>query len=226
MAVERETLCAMGQHDPKFRREPAAIRRDTLIQATLSLIAEKGVDATTVRAIAKHADVTQGLIRHYFSTKEDLLAAAYEAHMRKLVGATVEPLQSASDRSPHEQLAIFVISSLHPPALEPGSVALWAGFFSRVRDDARMRAIHQRTYFEFRNRLEALIAEALTAEGRHVNSVERRRLAVACNAVIDGLWLEGGALPDLFEPDELARIGLRSVADITGLELPWKEGRP
>ena len=60
----------------KFRREPAEQRKDDLIQATLSLIAEQGVRAATVRAIAKRADVTQGLIRHYFSTKHDLILAA------------------------------------------------------------------------------------------------------------------------------------------------------
>ena len=49
----------------KFRREPAEQRKDDLIQATLSLIAEQGVRAATVRAIAKRADVTQGLIRHH-----------------------------------------------------------------------------------------------------------------------------------------------------------------
>ena len=46
-----------------------------------------------------------------------------------------------------------------------------------------------------------------------------RREAIACNAVIDGLWLEGGVLPHGFAPGELVRIGLQSVGAILGVDL-------
>ncbi len=213
----------MSRHDPKFKREAADIRRKALIDATLSLIAEQGIGATTVRAIAEHAGVTQGLIRHYFSSKEELVMAAYEAHMDRLTEATYAPL--AQELPPRRRLAAFISATLHPPVLDPGSVELWAGFFSRVRADGRMRAVHRRTYLDFRNRLEDLIGDALADDNRPADRTERRRLAIACNAVIDGLWLEGGALPDLFEPDELAQIGLRSVADIIGLDLASEDGK-
>lgn len=209
----------VGKHDPTFRRKPAPVRREALIEATLSLIAEKGIAAATVRAIARHADVSQGLIRHYFSTKEDLVAAAYDAHMQRLMLATDAPLRTAPDRPANERLATFVAGSLRPPSLDPGSVSLWAGFFSKVRSDAAMRASHQRHYTLFRDRLRDLIGEALNCAGRSVGPDEQHRMAVACNAVIDGLWLEGGALPEFFEPEELVSIGLRSVSDITGLDL-------
>ena len=209
----------MGAQDPKFRRESAARRKDDLIRATLSLIADQGLGAATVRAIAEHAEVTQGLIRHYFSTKEDLITAAFERHMSALTAASEAPLLSAADEPPRTRLALFVAAALTPPAIDPGSVALWAGFLSRVRTDERMRATHERAYVDFRNRLEALIAETLQHEGRTPDAPELRRLAIACNAIIDGLWLEGGALPEAFEPDELVRIGVSSVGTIIGVDL-------
>ena len=46
-----------------------------------------------------------------------------------------------------------------------------------------------------------------------------RRLAIACNGVIDGLWLEGSVYPEGFGPDELARIGLMAVGAIIGTDL-------
>lgn len=210
----------------KFRREPASQRKDALIRATLSLIAEKGVSAATVRAIAEHANVTQGLIRHYFSTKEDLIIAAYERHMSDLTEATHEPLQSVAGAPPRLRLSVFVSNGLRPPVIDPRSVALWAGFLSRIRTDERMRAAHRRTYLDFRDRLERLIGEALEDEGRPVSMAEKRRLAIACNAVIDGLWLEGGALPGSFDPDELEQIGLRSVGAIIGLDLADQVEKP
>ncbi|MFC6642882.1 TetR/AcrR family transcriptional regulator [Sulfitobacter profundi] len=78
----------MSESTPKFKREPAEHRREALIKATLSLIAEKGVQAATVRAIAARADVSQGMIRHHFSSKEDLITAAYEHHMDRLTDLT------------------------------------------------------------------------------------------------------------------------------------------
>ena len=46
-----------------------------------------------------------------------------------------------------------------------------------------------------------------------------RREAIACNAVIDGLWLEGSALPEGFADGELERIGLTAVGAIIGIDL-------
>ncbi len=208
----------MRQQNPKFKREPASQRKDALIRATLSLIAERGVGAATVRAIAEHAQVSQGLIRHYFATKEDLIIAAYERHMSEMTAATDAPLLSAAG-SAHLRLAMFVAASLRPPVVDPRSVALWAAFLSRVRLDDGMRGTHERTYFEFRDRLQALISAALSEAGRPAVSLQLQRLAIACNAVIDGLWLEGGALPDAFDADELVQIGLQSVGAILDLEL-------
>ncbi|MEX3010703.1 TetR/AcrR family transcriptional regulator [Hoeflea sp. TYP-13] len=213
----------MADHRRKFSREPASQRRDALIRATLALIAEKGVQAATVREIAKAANVTQGLIRHYFSTKEELVSAAYEQHMGELTDATLASVQSAG-QSPVARLAAYVAAGLRPPIVDPNAVSLWASFLNRVRHDERMRTTHERTYRDFRDQLEALIKDALMETGKKTDERELRRLAIACNAVIDGLWLEGGALPDTFEPDEPAQIGLASVSAIIGIELKDEVG--
>ena len=89
-----------------------------------------------------------------------------------------------------------------------------------------MRGIHDRTYRDFRDRLEALIGAALRAAGRDPDGRELRRLAIACNAVMDGLWMEGGALPDAFEEGELPLIGLEAVGAIIGLDLAVAERKP
>ena len=203
---------------PKFRRESATQRKEALIQAALGLIAEKGIGGATVRAIAQRADVTQGLIRHYFSSKEDLIAAAYEYHMDRMTELTATPV-AAPEVTARQRLGTFVAAGLTSPVMDTRSVTLWASFISSLRHDNNMRAMHQRTYYNFRNRLEVLIADALAEAGRPASERELRRMAIAGNAVIDGLWMEGGALPDAFETGELARIGLQSVGAIVGMKL-------
>ena len=208
----------MSENTRKFRREPAEQRKEALILATLSLIAEQGVGGATVRAIATRADVTQGMIRHHFSSKEELVTAAYEHHMNRMTNLTSAPVALA-DGSARARLIAFVSASLTPPVVDASSVTLWVSFFSKVREDTQMQVIHERTYHDSRNRLEALIAAVLNEADIATKPQDLRLLAIACNAVIDGLWMEGGALSGGFEPGELPEIGLRSVGAIIGVDL-------
>lgn len=201
-----------------FSRETPDQRKQELIQATLRLISKNGFRAATVRAIAQEANVTQGLIRHHFSNKEELICAAYDYYMQQMNKTTFEAadLEAASAR---ERLAKFVISSLSPPVVDQQAIALWAGFFQLVQHDTRMRKTHKKTYLQFRDKMELLIEEAVEECGGRLKIAQLRRLAIACNAVIDGLWLEGVALSDHFSTCELANIGLLSVGKILDINL-------
>lgn len=209
----------------KFKRESAETRKEALIQATLELVAENGVRGATVRAIAERAEVTQGLIRHYFTTKEELITAAYEHHMNAMTDQTMAPAAGV-EGSARARLAAFVIASLTPPVVDPRAIALWASFLNKVQHDPQMKATHERTYAYFRDHLEGLIDAALHEADDAPAPARLRQLAIACNAVIDGLWLEGGALPDAFTPGELVEIGLQSVAALTGLNLEQEADAP
>ncbi|MFW8594672.1 TetR family transcriptional regulator C-terminal domain-containing protein [Cribrihabitans neustonicus] len=216
----------MSEDRRKFRRETPEQRKLALIEAALALVAEKGVRGATVRAIAERAEVTQGLIRHYFSSKEELIAAAYEHHMTFMTDLTAAPAAAGGERSARDRLAAFVVASLTAPVVDPRSIALWASFLNKVQHDPQMRATHARTYADFRGRLGALVSAALEEAGRPPPPAQAHRLAIACNAVIDGLWLEGGALPEAFEPGELPGIGLDSIGAIIGLDLQQRAERP
>jgi AcrR family transcriptional regulator len=208
----------MPQTRKKHQRQTPGFRRQALIDATLNLLAEGGPEVATVRLIAKKAGVTQGLIRHYFSTKDDLIAAAYEQHMTQMTEATSAVLEQPF-RSHSARLAGFVTAALTPPVVDLRNVGLWAGFLHMTQTDSRMQRVHARTYRAFRDRLERLIVVALKAADLPHDPQMSRRFAIACNGVIDGLWLEGSALPDGFERDELSEIGLQSVGAIIGLNL-------
>ncbi|MDX1742065.1 MAG: TetR family transcriptional regulator C-terminal domain-containing protein [Ruegeria sp.] len=208
----------MSEERKKFRRESAKSRQEALILAALELVAEHGVRGATVRRIAERANVTQGLIRHYFSSKEELIVAAYEHHMNAMTDQTLAPAFNAAACA-RARLTAFVKASLTPPVVDPRAIALWASFLNKVQQDAQMKATHERTYAYFRDQLEELIAASLKEVHRSASPVQLRRLAIACNAVIDGLWLEGGALPDAFAPGELVEIGLQSVSAIIDLDL-------
>ncbi len=57
------------------RQRQADARREQLVDIALDLFAKQGFEATSTQQIAKAAGVTQGLVFHYFGSKEGLLAA-------------------------------------------------------------------------------------------------------------------------------------------------------
>jgi AcrR family transcriptional regulator len=62
------------------RRQQAEARRVQLIDTALAVFAAKGFATATVKDLSEAAGVTEGLLYHYFRSKEDLLRAALERH--------------------------------------------------------------------------------------------------------------------------------------------------
>lgn len=201
----------------KFRREGEERRKQDLIEATLDCVAEHGLEGATVRAIARRAGVTAGLIRHYFPNKEELLQATYAT----IVGRMTEQAKAAlamDKASPRRRLAAFVEANLTPPVIDARIFSLWAGFIGRATHDPTLAAAHRNGYLGFRDELEALVAEVLAAEGRAADKAQTRAHAIAINGILDGLWIEGCLADDLFGPRELAGIAISTVEALLTLK--------
>lgn len=198
-----------------FRREGEDRRRADLVAAALAVIAEGGIEAATVRAIALRAGVTPGLIGHYFPGKDDLLRTAYGAIMADLAAAARAALADCPG-TPLDRLLAFVAANLSPPVADARTLSLWAGFISRVHADPAFAAIHRDTYLSFRAEIADLLMPVLAAEGRVPAEGELVEKATAINAVIDGLWLEASLAPGLFGAGGLERAGRMAVAAIVG----------
>jgi AcrR family transcriptional regulator len=52
-------------------------KQEAILQATLELIAERGLNDTPMALVAKHSGVSAGIIYHYFENKDDLIKALY-----------------------------------------------------------------------------------------------------------------------------------------------------
>lgn len=202
----------------KFRREGEERRRQDLVEATLDCVAEHGLQGATVRAIALRAGVTAGLIRHYFPGKEELLQAAYAAVMGRMTELAKTALATV-EQEPRRRLAAFVAANLAPPVVDTRTFSIWASFIGRAGSDPVLGIAHRAGYLGFRDEVEALVAEVYSGAGRKAAPAELRRLAIAINAIIDGLWVEGCLAGDMFESGELAEIGIGSVEAMLGLRL-------
>jgi len=59
-------------------RKTSDERRDEIVRATLRIVAHKGFAGVTLREVATEVGVVHGLIRHYFATRDELVAAAFD----------------------------------------------------------------------------------------------------------------------------------------------------
>lgn len=73
------------------RKQQAEERRAQIVDAAVLVFAEKGFDGASMRDIAREVGVTEGLLYHYFESKEQLLHACWsergwQAHMERILG--------------------------------------------------------------------------------------------------------------------------------------------
>jgi AcrR family transcriptional regulator len=98
-----------------------ATTKELILDTAERLFAERGLDATSVRAITGAAGVNLGAITYHFGTKQNLITAMFNRHFRPFVQRTLKLLEEA-DQKPASLEAL--LEALMRPMVE-GS--FWAG---------------------------------------------------------------------------------------------------
>lgn len=202
----------------QFHHESIEVRRNDLLTATLDAVAELGLKRATVREIAKRANVTPGLIRHYFENKDLMFQVAYRQVMDRLFEST----KLAADQlqgSARDRLRCYILACFDKPVSEPRTLTLWATFVAQISVDPALAAIHNERYAASRSWIEARIAQARSEAGQPVSAAEARKMSIAVNGLMDGLWIEATLAAPLFAESELVNTALDSIERITGITL-------
>jgi AcrR family transcriptional regulator len=191
------------KHVPKFRRASPAVRREALIDATLMCLKRYGHDGASVRRISAAAGVSIGLINHHFPSKSGLVAETYEAlasSLQQSIRAQFEKIEA----SPRERLSVFFRASFAPELLEPQLFNVWVVFWSMVAHSPEIRAVHDRTYGQYRSMLEDLLRQLMNAG--LAPRFKLRPSAIALSALLDGLWVEQSLSAATFKPSEAIAV--------------------
>ena len=79
--------------------------KETLLERTIVVIAERGLDKTTTKAIVTGTGINEGYIYRYFADKEDLLAKAFDVLDEELKEKATEllPVMYREDLSQEEK---------------------------------------------------------------------------------------------------------------------------
>jgi betaine-aldehyde dehydrogenase len=167
-------------HAPGAARELEDARQAQLIDVTIDSLAEVGYVGTTLAEIARRADVSPGLVAHYFGDKEGLLEAAFRTLARTLAVRVRARLELA--RTPRGRVQAVIDSNLAPEEFDRRSGTAWVAFWGQVLHVPGLKrvqtAYQRRMLSNLRNDLRRIIP-----------GEDARSLAAMIAAMIDGVWL-------------------------------------
>jgi len=118
------------------KRKLPAERHGELLARAVAISQEEGLAAVTLRRVATDLGVTPGLVSHYFSSAELLIAAAFRtAAVADLDAARARVAATATPRAGVEALMDYVLGEVSEEAS-----ALWLDAWSLGRRNATLAA--------------------------------------------------------------------------------------
>jgi len=114
-------------------------RRQQLIDAAMSTIAEHGLAHTTVARVAEAACLSQGIMNFYFESKQALLIATLEYVESEFQRVRRDKKRSAA-KTPEAQLDAIIEATFDPVVSNP----LYQGVWDAFRGESRVRADYKR----------------------------------------------------------------------------------
>lgn len=175
-----ENRFAVEGRTPKGRKARLAIYR-----ATRDLVGMYGLEATSLDAIADRAGLSQAALRHYFSTRDELLTAFFVSATRWLQDQ-VAGLIGGTDKTAQEQLAQCL--SWHLEYMEHVDAAFWletSAYWLRHRGARQTR---DRFYTWLLRQYARLIGLAQPGLGAR----ECQRRAYTLLTLVLGAWITHG----------------------------------
>ena len=133
---ENEQRMARKGTGPTRRGTPTLTAADWA-EAALQLIAEKGLNALTVNALAERLGVTKGSFYWHFDSRSDLLAAALKQWEERSTTDAMRGLDAVSDHQ--QRLELMLEASSRPPR----SRSLYAALAEAAEDPTVRSALNR-----------------------------------------------------------------------------------
>lgn len=104
---------------PKLKPQELESRRQEIITAARACFLRNGFQKTTTDEICREASITPGGLYHYFSSKDDLIAAVIEAQAMGVQGRMKGLIHEAVDaESAFRQVAQFFFQTMQDPDID------------------------------------------------------------------------------------------------------------
>ena len=168
-------------------------RRDQVVEAASRVIAREGLAGTSMRAIAKEAGCTIGLVNHWFASRDDVIEATFEA-------AVTRELEHAGAIGADPASFVEAASCFLPvDARRRDEAKVWIAFYAMVLGNDEQA--------DLRDARCTAVREAI------VEGLRAFRPLHACHDIVDRIFVlvDGIAINALLDPKRWTRVRQRTV---------------
>jgi TetR/AcrR family transcriptional regulator, transcriptional repressor of bet genes len=183
------------KRDEDLRIKRGEETRRSLIQATISAVAQNGWSGTTLNVVAELAGVSRALIGFHFSSKEQLLDAVLENALDTYDKSLKASLAKVSG-DPLAQIGGYLNHDMRFAATHNELLSLWFAAWGEVRVTNKYRMSLLPIDHNYRDEIADNLAKILN------NKNEAKRRATMLDSFIYGVWLECHIDPEGYDLNE------------------------
>lgn len=167
-----------------------------VLRAVVDVIAERGLEAATMRNVAAAAGISLAQVQYYFRSKDELVAAAFH-HVNELFDLKLATIDLSGPPRRVLRQALELWLPLDDPRARDARV--WLAFSAAAATSPTLKEIAAATDHELRIAIARLL-DAAAAEGDLPEVTDTETESALLLAVVDGLVVQALAMPDALRP--------------------------
>jgi AcrR family transcriptional regulator len=166
----------------------ADVRRDQMLAAASTLIAERGFSDTRIADVAKRVGASPALVIYYFGTKDSLLTEALRWSERSFYVATEEMLRATEKlRDRLETLVEWVLVEDKQQDLT-GDWGLWFDLWAQAFRHPEVKKDRAELDAQWRDLIARIVQEAI--DTGEIEKVDVKSFAIMWGSLLDGLVIQ------------------------------------
>lgn len=183
---------------PRTQKENERIRqmaKEKIRIAAMELFMKRGYHATSIEDVAKHANISKGLLYNYYKGKEELLSTMIQARIDELI----QVMEAASSQeSPAEQLKHIVEGAINNVRQKPAVFQFYLHLQTQPEAD-EVLSKYSKLLIEESARQFHLQCEMF----ENLGVKEPRKRSLYFSSVLQGLMFMISAYPEQFPVEEM-----------------------
>ncbi|MBP1917419.1 AcrR family transcriptional regulator [Lederbergia galactosidilyticus] len=187
-------------------------KRKSIAEAAWSIIKKEGIEKASIRRVATEAGMSAGALRHYFSTKDEMLLFIMDYYLEE--GKKRSQSKSWSD-TPLQAVAEVLLELIPIDEEKKIETSVWwiLALQSLTSDSLKEKKDEMTNgmYELASSMIEILVLQGILSDSTNVK-LEKSRLAT----LIDGLSIHALLRPDVYTPEkvkEVIRYHLETLCD-------------
>lgn len=193
----------------------ADVRRDQMLAAAATLIAERGFSDTRIADVATRVGASPALVIYYFGTKDSLLTEALRWSERSFYTATEEMLRST--KTLRRRLEILVEWTLVPDKQTSltGDWGLWFDLWAQAFRHPEVKKDRAELDAQWRDLIARVVRSGIDAG--EIDTIDVETFSIMWGSLLDGLVVQVALDDPVVDAERARKIALDVASKELGL---------